>query len=429
VSARPVSTGFVRAGAGRVLPGLLGLLLAALMISISAAEVLVALVVAAAVIHLLDPDARARWRTPLAAPFVAFALVTLLSAARADDPVGALVESKRLLAIPIFFVAVNALEGSPGTLRALRWLFAGVTVASLFALVQTGVCWSHPHLSPRVAWLLKVRPDACASGFFRAKGFFSIYMTLGGSLLVSLSLLAALLAEPGRRWSVTLTLPAVTAALALAFTYARNAWAGLAAAVVILAGATRRLVMLVPIVVVVVLVLAVPSQLASRARSALDPADPTVRERFYFWEAGLRMVQDAPLLGLGPGGVRRHYPDYKDPAGIRARTGHLHNNLVQIAAERGVLGLIAWLWIWVAFFGGAGRIYRRLPGHAVEARAITAGSLAAVGGFLVAGLFEYNFGDTEVIDLVWIVMALPFACAHEPDPGRLEPDASALTHR
>ena len=42
-----------------------------------------------------------------------------------------------------------------------------------------------------------------------------------------------------------------------------------------------------------------------------------------------------------------------------------------------------------------------------------AGSIAAVAAFLVAGLFEYNFGDSEVIDLLWVVMGFPFACAGE----------------
>jgi hypothetical protein len=36
------------------------------------------------------------------------------------------------------------------------------------------------------------------------------------------------------------------------------------------------------------------------------------------------------------------------------------------------------------------------------------GSLAGVTGFHVAGLFEYNFGDSEVIMLVYFLMALPF---------------------
>ena len=154
--------------------------------------------------------------------------------------------------------------------------------------------------------------------------------------------------------------------------------------------------------------LAVPSPLSQRALSIVDPADPTVRERLYFWQAGWRMVKDAPFLGLGPGGVKRHYPEYRDPAARRPSTGHLHNNAVQLAAERGVLGLAAWLSIWVAFFVRAGRIYARLPAARAGDRALVAGSLAAVAGFLVAGLFEYNFGDSEVIGLTWVVMAFPF---------------------
>jgi len=127
------------------------------------------------------------------------------------------------------------------------------------------------------------------------------------------------------------------------------------------------------------------------------------------------MVLDAPLLGLGPGGVRRHYPEYKNPAARRPGTGHLHNNLVQIAAERGLLGLAAWLGIWIVFFVRAGRIYARLAAGRVDDRALVAGSLAAVSGFLVAGLFEYNFGDSEVIGLLWVVMAFPFVVGSEDD--------------
>jgi hypothetical protein len=45
----------------------------------------------------------------------------------------------------------------------------------------------------------------------------------------------------------------------------------------------------------------------------------------------------------------------------------------------------------------------------VRERALVAGSVAAVTGFLVAGLSEYNFGDSEVVMVAWAVMALPWA--------------------
>jgi hypothetical protein len=54
-------------------------------------------------------------------------------------------------------------------------------------------------------------------------------------------------------------------------------------------------------------------------------------------------------------------------------------------------------------------ILRRLPREAAGDRALVLGSLAAVVAFLVAGLFEYSFGDTEVLLVAMALMALPFA--------------------
>ena len=117
------------------------------------------------------------------------------------------------------------------------------------------------------------------------------------------------------------------------------------------------------------------------------------------------------LLGVGPGGVKREYSRYALPEAVKKRTGHLHNTPLQILVERGLLGLAAWLWIWVAFYLRASALLFRLPAEARAARALVIGSLAAVTGFLVSGLSEYNFGDSEVVLVAWTVMALPFAAA------------------
>src|SRR5262249_5061572 len=152
--------------------------------------------------------------------------------------------------------------------------------------------------------------------------------------------------------------------------------------------------------VAIAIALLVPSPLRAKMLSIVDPASPSATERLHFWTAGIRMIEDAPLLGLGPGAVRFEYPAYKHPLARRPGTSHLHNNFVQIAAERGLLGLMAWAAIWAAFLIKAWRIYAALPPARADDRALVAGSLAAVTGFLVAGLFEYNFGDSEVIGLV-----------------------------
>jgi len=398
--------------ADRALPALLTLLFVALPTSITAIDTLLALLALALAVRAFDPALRARDRFPLAAPILAFAVVTLLSAALADAPRPALWRAHHLGSFVLFLAAVNGFRDGAHVRGALRWLYATAAVASVHAIVQYWACSSSVALPGWAGPVLRVNLEHCRTRPMpRAKGFFSIYMTLAGSLSATLALmLAALVLGAGR---VRGLLPATGLALiALGLTLVRSAWLGCAVAIGLLVLLTRRLALILPVVVALVVGLAVPSTF-HRFMTTFDPRDASTTERLYFWHAGLRMIADAPLLGLGPGGVGRNYERYKHPDGLRAHTGHLHNNLVQIGAEHGLLGLGAWLWIWIAFFAGAGRIYAALPPARADDRALVAGSIAAVAAFLVAGLFEYNFGDSEVIDLLWVVMGFPFACAGE----------------
>jgi hypothetical protein len=398
----------------RALHVLLVALLVALMTSITAVGVLTGLIILVSLARLLDPELRERDRIPLLWPLLAFAVATILSALYSGHPPIAIFESKQLLGIALFVGAVNGFRDGHDIRRALVWLFVVAGLVSIHAVAQVWACGTQVALPDWGAWALRLKLDACrAVPLFRAKGFFSIYMTLGGSLLVVLTLILALLALGGGRGRVVQMVTGLLAATALALTFVRNAWVGFGVAVLILSAFARRYVLVVGLVAVAALAVVVPSPLQQRARSIVDPSDPTARERFQFWVSGWQMVQDAPLLGLGPGGVKIHYPEYRDPTARRPATGHLHNNLVQIAAERGLVGLVAWLAIWVVFFVKAARVHARLPAARAGDRALVAGSIAAVGGFLVAGLFEYNFGDSEVIGLVWVVMAFPFVL----DPG------------
>ena len=131
------------------------------------------------------------------------------------------------------------------------------------------------------------------------------------------------------------------------------------------------------------------------------------------WQSGLAMWKEQPWLGVGPGGVKRQYWRYVVPEAVKTRTGHVHNTPLQILAERGVIGLGAWLWLWVAFYASAIAQWRGLPDGARREWALVTGSLAAVTGFLIAGLSEYNFGDSEVVLVAWALMALPVAVGRE----------------
>jgi O-antigen ligase len=237
-------------------------------------------------------------------------------------------------------------------------------------------------------------------------------MTFAGLLmLVDLMTVAQVLCCTHRRqllWAVPALL-IITAALLM--THTRSAWCGLiAGCCVIFALRQKALLLALPLVALVVLLL-IPQTIKIRALSIVNRREITAQERLSMWSSGVRIIRDHPWTGVGMGAMVRIYPHYREPdspVDPKRRIGHLHNNIIQVAAERGLLGLACWLWIWGAYGYQTWRIYERLEPEQRQAKALVVGSLASVIGFHIEGLFEHTFGDTEVITLLYFLMALPF---------------------
>ena len=91
--------------------------------------------------------------------------------------------------------------------------------------------------------------------------------------------------------------------------------------------------------------------------------------------------------------------------------------MLHIAAVRGLLSLAEWLSIWIGYFILVGRrLLDSTDGSSVSRFRRVAG-LAAVAGFLSAGMFEFNFGDSEVAMMLYFAMALPFMADEKPRPA------------
>jgi O-antigen ligase len=346
---------------------------------------------------------------PLAWPIGAFIVATLVAALLSARPLESLLAARTVFLVLSLWVVVDALPGIEAAVRALRWLLVVVGLAALVGIAQVTFCAELTGWTPVLGRI--------AGKCHRAHGFFSIYMTLAGVLnVVLLAALPGLLARRPPAWA------AVAWAVALgglALTYVRGAWLGFAAGVVVLVAAVRRYrFVLVGALVVAVLVLMLLPGVRGRARSIVDPRDPTASERLHMWRSGLAIARDHPLTGVGPGQVRRVYPDYAAPEVVHKRRGHLHSTPIQLLVERGILGLAAWLWLFAAFFAHAAGIARRRAGD-LDAGSLVQGAIAATVGFLVAGLSEHNFGDTEVLLAATFAMALAFVSGRDgADPSR-----------
>jgi O-antigen ligase len=191
----------------------------------------------------------------------------------------------------------------------------------------------------------------------------------------------------------------------------RSAWLALAAGLALFALAKlmrrpRVLAWAVPLFGVALLLAPVPW--LGRGLSIGDLSDSSNYDRLCMARAGLRMVAERPLFGIGPRLVEHRYSIYREETAPRWEVPHLHSNLVQLAAERGIVSLAAWTWLLGAALRAAVRGLRRRGSDAD----LHLGTLLALVAFLVAGLFEYNWGDTEVQRVVLAVIAVPHVLAH-----------------
>jgi hypothetical protein len=82
-----------------------------------------------------------------------------------------------------------------------------------------------------------------------------------------------------------------------------------------------------------------------------------------------------------------------------------HSTPIQIAFDRGLPALAFWFWLMLSFWRFATRT-EGMTAQATDANAhgLSVGIVGALAGFLVSSLVNYNFGDSEVVLLVWWMM-------------------------
>jgi O-antigen ligase len=314
-----------------------------------------------------------RWplrRTPADAAWIAWALTSLLATLCAIPEAHSWHPMKKILLIPLAHVAAFALGGTR-TRRALRLLVAATAVTALAAML--------------VFWLGE-RP---ANGRLAA---WSHYMTFSGQILLVLPAAACAAWKTRGRTRGWYAIAVAVLALALALTFTRSAWLGVIAAfVMVLLRRRSRWLWGLPVVILLLFFVA-PERYRERALSSFDPTHPMNQERVQLWKTGLEIWRDHPWTGVGLGDLIPVNRLYVDP-GVEVVHGHLHSNLIQVLATRGILGVAAFVWLQVGF----AILLWRARASDTETAALLLGVWGSFWGFQLMGLFEWNFGDVEVM--------------------------------
>ncbi len=236
-------------------------------------------------------------------------------------------------------------------------------------------------------------------------------MTQAGQLLFAVTAAAALVLRRAL-WPRLLPYLLALYALAVLVTLKRGAWLGTAVALTTVGWMRSRLLVVVVVLAPLVAIATIPPVRARVEHTARDLYLPG--NRYDIWRSSIDVIRRFPMgVGRKNGMILRDYPN------IPRNHKHAHNNLLQVTLEGGYLGAATFLW-WMGSFGVLSwRTLRSIPPERPSS-AVALAVFSTFVGFHCAGLVEYNFGDSEVLEVFFIMMGLGLALSAEANPHSSE---------
>jgi putative inorganic carbon (hco3(-)) transporter len=127
--------------------------------------------------------------------------------------------------------------------------------------------------------------------------------------------------------------------------------------------------------------------------------------RLNVWTSVLQMIQDYPVLGIGPGDppFKKIYPLYQ-----RARFSALsaYSILLEVTVEMGAIGLFSFLWLLLVTFNQGYVQLKRLRQISDREGFWLIGAIAALGGMLGHGCVDTVLYRPAVYTLWWLAIAI-----------------------
>lgn len=325
----------------------------------------------------------------------------------------------------IFYLALDYLQ--PSAERAARiakllwsWVASSVVV-SVWAIAE------HFGYSPS-CWLLRGELNAaCWVQDVQARVFatFGQPNWLATYFITSIPLSLALLLSGAKKFSrIMAWLGATLGYAAFWYTYSRSGWVGLAVAGIVLLPWFWRVnyrqvwPWLGSAIVVCGLVSLSTIQMAEqRTATALESGNfdsSTGQIRLLVWQGSLETFIQYPIFGSGPETFPYSFLQHR-PAELNQTTewnflyNKAHNEALQYAATTGLVGLIAWLFIYfyLLYFSWRQGIISFRPSQLSADKMVPASLLSGILGVFVAQLLGFSVVVTSLY--FWLALAIILA--------------------
>jgi len=302
-----------------------------------------------------------------------------------------------------YFVALASFGDWPTARRAVSLLVFAAGATAIYGIAQHifGDAVPRYFVPPVTLWQK-------TGGYYHAVGMFDHHLTYGNNLIIIILLGMGLWFEtqPWRQ-RIALGIALLLCTFGLLWSYARSAWIGLVAGLMIFAGLKGKRAVIITLAVISLLGLAAVKAsptLADRIQRAFISEKNL--ERIYTWKTTVDMIVDHPVTGIGPGAYRTLTELYRQNYNIHwTARSHAHNSYLQIAAESGLAAGLVFTALIVTLFALGIAHHRDISCHN-PGKNLLAGAVGACTAFAAASLLQHNAGDAEVCMVFLFAAAL-----------------------
>lgn len=324
-------------------------------------------------------------RTPYDYAILAYLAIELVTAVLSEDRSEAFKNTKRFILILIVYAVVLSFDTRKKIESGIKIISGTIALLSIVEIILS-LYFGKERLS-----------------------VFQHYMTTGGlKMIVSLLLIPFILAtETPKRDRIFLSAVILPIFLSLILTNTRSAWLGFIMGMIVMGGLYYRKLLFALSALIILFFLFAPQNQIDRAKSITDPTHPNNVGRVKMWTTGIEMWKDKPIVGYGDIDLYESYSRYRTP-GIDEPAGHLHNIFIHLLVTLGTIGFGIVMFLFYKILREQYAVFIRNKNDALV-RNVALGALAIFSGFLINGLFEWNFGDHEIMVFIWFNIGLCLA--------------------
>jgi putative inorganic carbon (HCO3(-)) transporter len=133
----------------------------------------------------------------------------------------------------------------------------------------------------------------------------------------------------------------------------------------------------------------------------------TAETRLDIWRDTILMIQDRPILGHGINTFMRVFQSYRTDE-FRGPT-YAHNCYLQLTAETGLVGLLAFIWLLSHFLSYVFEKIRKNFYQDQNLMLVSEGILAGIFAFLIHSFLDTNWYSLQLSTFWWVMMGLQIA--------------------